>query len=290
MAWDPIKQPGSLTDRIVDRIGQLIDAEGLSAGERLPAEREMARMLGVSRPAVREAVKVLEERGRLVVRHGQGVYVARDAIDEVRQRLLTLEVNLNELFDMRLVLEEPAAAWAARRATADDVAELAQRLAAEEVARKPPIDFDRLRRLDTAFHMQIVRMAKNRFLQQTLGVLQEMIGSGMETTLVIPGRVDVARSDHRRIFAAIAGHDAEEAVAAIHDHIAGARDAALARVRSEVDATADGHGGAGHTHAGAGGEGERAGGEGERADGGRGRADGEGGRVGGATTEGSGAR
>lgn len=237
MVWDPIKQPGSLTDRIVDRIGELIDAEGLRAGQRLPAEREMARMLGVSRPAVREAVKVLEARGRLVVRHGQGVFVVRDAVDEVRQRLLTLEVSLNELFDMRLVLEEPSAAWASQRASADDIAELAEGLAAEEAARRSPIDFDALRRLDTAFHMQIVRMAKNRFLHQTLGVLQEMIGAGMETTLVIPGRVEVARSDHRRIFAAIAGHDAEGAVAAVHDHIAGARDAALERVRAEAHQT-----------------------------------------------------
>lgn len=234
MAWDPIKEPGSLTDRIVDRIGELIDGEGLGAGARLPAEREMARMLGVSRPAVREAVKVLEARGRLLVRHGQGVFVARTAVDEVRERLSTLAVNLNELFDMRLVLEEPAAMWAAERSTDDDIAELAEGLAAEEAARRPPIDFDALRELDTAFHMHIVRMAKNRFLQQTLGVLQEMISSGMETTLSIPGRVEVARGDHRRIFAAVAAHDAAAAVAAIHAHIDGARDAALARVRGDV--------------------------------------------------------
>lgn len=124
--------------------------------------------------------------------------------------------------------------WAAERSTDDDIAELAEGLAAEEAARRPPIDFDALRELDTAFHMHIVRMAKNRFLQQTLGVLQEMISSGMETTLSIPGRVEVARGDHRRIFAAVAAHDAAAAVAAIHAHIDGARDAALARVRGDV--------------------------------------------------------
>lgn len=238
MAWDLIKQPGSLTDRIVARISHLMDSEGLDAGERLPAEREMARLLGVSRPAVREAVKVLEAQGRLVVRHGQGVFVARTAVDEVRQRVANLAVNLTELFDMRLVLEEPAASWAAQLATADDIAELAENLAAEEAARQPPIDYEVLRGLDTAFHMQIVRMAKNRFLQQTLGVLQEMIGSGMETTLSIPGRVEVARRDHRRIFAAIAAHDADGAVSAMHDHIAGAREAALARVSGQARAAA----------------------------------------------------
>lgn len=235
MSWEPIKQPGSLTDRIVDRIDGLIDDEGIQAGGRLPAERDMARMLGVSRPAVREAVKILEARGRLSVRHGQGVFVARTAVDQVRDRLATLEVNLTELFEMRLVLEEPAASWAACRSVPEDLFELAAALEAEEAARRDPIDYQALRSLDTAFHMQIVRMAKNRFLQQTLGVLQEMIGSGMETTLSIPGRVDVARSDHRRIFAAIASGNELAAATAMREHITGARDAALARVRAEGD-------------------------------------------------------
>lgn len=242
MVWSSIKQSGSLTDRIVDRIGQLIDDEGLETGVRLPAEREMARMLGVSRPALREAVKVLEERGRLTVRHGQGVFVARVALDEVRDRLGKLEANLTELFDMRLVLEEPAAAWAASRGSDEDIAGLAESLAAAEVARRAPIDFDRLGGLDTAYHMQIVRMAKNRFLQQTLGVLQDMLKSGMETTLTIPGRLESAGNEHRRIYTAIAARDPDEAAAAIRDHVSGARHAALDRVHSEVEAAAaDGH-------------------------------------------------
>lgn len=243
VTWDPIKQPGSLTDRIVARITELIDDEELGPGSRLPAEREMARLLGVSRPAVREAVKILEARGRLVVRHGQGVFVARSAEDEVRHRLASLEVSLNELFEMRLVLEEPAAAWAAERATPAEIAELAEALATEEAARRPPIDFDVLRDLDTGFHMQIVRLAKNRFLQQTLGVLQEMVSSGMETTLSIPGRVERARDDHRRVFEAIAANNSEAAAQAVRDHITSARDAAVARVRDEarITASADGH-------------------------------------------------
>lgn len=233
-SWDPIKQPGSLTDRIVDRIGRLIDDEQLGPGQRLPAEREMARLLGVSRPAVREALKVLEARGRLVVRHGQGVFVARTAESEVRERLANLEVSLTELFDMRSVLEEPAAAWAAERATAEEVEVLAQALAAEEPARRQPIDFAVLRDLDAGFHMCIVELAKNRFLSQTLGVLQEMLNAGMETTLTVPGRVERAGTDHRRIFEAIARRDTDAAVQAVRAHLDAARGAALARVRAEA--------------------------------------------------------
>lgn len=231
--WQPVKAPGNLTDRIVARIEELLSDGRTEPGGRLPAEREMARLLGVSRPALREAVKVLEARGRLVVRHGQGVFVARTPPEVVAARLASLEISLRELFDMRMVLEEPAAAWAAEMATAQDVAALAEALAAEEPARIEPIDFDRLKKLDAAFHLRIVEASKNRFLRQTLGVLQEMLGAGMETTLKIPGRVPIAGADHRRIFEAIVARDSEAARAAVRDHIVGARDAAMARIKEE---------------------------------------------------------
>lgn len=233
--WHPVKEPGNLTDRIVTRIEELLAESEIEPGGRLPGERELARLLGVSRPALREAVKVLEARGLLVVRHGQGMFVTLTAPEAVAARVASLELSLRELFDMRLVLEVPAAAWAAETATAQDLAALAEALAAEERARVEPIAFDRLKQLDAAFHLCIVEAAKNRFLRQTLGVLQEMLAAGMETTLKIPGRVAVAGADHRRIFEAIVARDADAARAAIRDHIAGASEAAMARVRAEGD-------------------------------------------------------
>jgi GntR family transcriptional repressor for pyruvate dehydrogenase complex len=231
--WSPIKESGSLTDRIVARLDELIRSEDLQEGQRLPSEREMARLLGVSRPALREAVRVLEARGRVVVRHGQGVFVGAGDQAAIRSRLASMEVSLAELFAMRQVLEVPAAQWAAGVATPRDIESLGHHLEAEEKARVEPIDFAVLRQLDTAFHLRIVEMAKNRFLLQTQGVLQEMINSGMETTLTIPGRVDQARKDHRKLFEAIRDRDASAARAAAEAHIEGARDAALARIHRE---------------------------------------------------------
>jgi GntR family transcriptional repressor for pyruvate dehydrogenase complex len=237
--WQSIKEPGSLTDRIVARIEALIDAERLVPGQRLPAEREMARLLGVSRPAIREAVKVLEERSRVVVRHGQGVFVDQTTESVMRAGLARLAVHIDELFDMRMVLEEPAAAWAASKATDEDIEALRRALVIEERARKPPVDFEHLRELDAGFHMQIVELAKNRFLRQTLGVLHEMLNVGMQTTLSIPGRVELSRDEHRRIFQAIALRDGDAAGRAARRHIEGARDAALARIEEQAAGTAD---------------------------------------------------
>lgn len=236
--WSPIKESGSLTDKIVARLDELISAEDLHEGQRLPSERDMARLLGVSRPALREAVRVLEARGRVAVKHGQGVFVGAGDRSAMRSRLASMEVSLAELFAMRQVLEVPAAEWAAGVATAREVEALAHQLEAEERARVEPIDFAVLRQLDTAFHMRIVEMAKNRFLLQTQGVLQEMITSGMETTLTIPGRVQQARKDHRMLFEAIRDRNPEAARAAAQAHITGARDAALQRIQWERQAAA----------------------------------------------------
>lgn len=232
--WQPLNPPGNLTERIVTRIEEYLDADGIEAGRRLPAEREMARMLGVSRPALREAVKVLEARGLLVVRHGQGTFVARTVEEDVAARLTMLEVSLRELFDMRMVLEEPAAAWAAEVATTQDIASLAEALASEEAARAGPIDFNRLGSLDEAFHLGIVQAAQNRFLRQTLDVLQKMLAAGMETTLTVPGRIWISIADHRKIFEAIVARDPDAARLAVHAHISGTREAAMARIKEQA--------------------------------------------------------
>jgi GntR family transcriptional repressor for pyruvate dehydrogenase complex len=74
--WEPIGHGGSLSDRIERQIIDLVGTEALTPGDRLPSERDLAALLGVSRPSVREAVKSLEAQGWVHVRHGQGVFVA----------------------------------------------------------------------------------------------------------------------------------------------------------------------------------------------------------------------
>jgi GntR family transcriptional regulator, transcriptional repressor for pyruvate dehydrogenase complex len=236
--WTPVKEGGHLTDRIVARIESLITEERLKPGDRLPPEREMAHLLGVSRPALREAVKTLEARGQLVVRHGQGVFVDQSRQDAVRARLADLTVSLEELFAMREVLEGPAAAWAAAAIGPAKRDVLRGALEAEQAARRPPIDFDRLAGLDAAFHLSIVEVAENRFLHRTLGVLQEMLAAGMKTTLHVPGRLEASARDHQEIFQAISDGDEAAAREAAERHIRGARDAARTQVHDSGAALA----------------------------------------------------
>ena len=229
--FHPIRESGSLSDRIVTLIEELIDSQALGEGQRLPPERDLAAMLGVSRPALREAIKILEAHQRLVVRHGQGVFVGLNKQDLVRQRLANLEISLMELFRVREVLESAAASWAASSATSEEIEALAQILEEQEKAYAEPVDYVRLKELDGQFHTSIVTMAKNRFLSQTFGALQEMIDEGMETTLQVPGRLEISRNDHHRVFAAIKEGNADMAAASAAIHIDGAKNSAMKRLR-----------------------------------------------------------
>lgn len=227
----PVAQPspGGRTRylRIVDRVEQLIEERNLQPGDRLPPERELAQLLGVSRPSLREGIKTLQATGRVTVRHGTGVWI--EPPDAMRALAEPREIGLLELFAMREVLEVPAAGWAAEAGNAEFAARLRQVLASMEQLS----DIEEIRRLDIEFHLAIAETAGNRFLLRTMGVLHEMLRKGMETTLKIPGRLQRSRHEHRRIADAIATGDAAAARRAMRSHIANAQKAALARIASE---------------------------------------------------------
>lgn len=233
--WEPVSSTGSISTRIEKQVVALVTTEQLRPGDQLPPERELAGLLGVSRPSVREAVKSLQAQGLLHVRHGQGVFVAAPLAERnLRSSLREQEITLAELYAMREVLEVPATGWTAAAADEDFLAAAATAL--EELnaaASRDLVDYAELGELDARFHMLIVASAGNRFLQQTLGVLQEIIASGMRTTLGIPGRIERSREDHERIMAALRAGDAAAARRAARAHIRGAHKAAMQRLADE---------------------------------------------------------
>jgi GntR family transcriptional repressor for pyruvate dehydrogenase complex len=102
------------------------------------------------------------------------------------------------------------------------------------------VDFDRLQQLDAQFHLRIVEAAGNRFLSQTLDVLQGILSTGMRTTLTIPGRLESSRRDHQRILDAVLAGDAAGARRAAKAHVAAARRAALSRLAGQDAGNGDG--------------------------------------------------
>jgi len=232
--WTPMRV-GRLSERIADRILALIDGEELRPGDRLPAERILSGALGVSRPSLREALQALQARGLVEVRHGTGVFVTEPiSRRELREAVTQSDMSLAELFDMRVVLEVPAAAWAAKRHSEEELSRVGRAYEKlQEASLAETVDLVELQSLDAAFHLSIVGAAGNRFLRRTAGVLHEILNRGILTTLSIPGRLERSRSEHERIFAAIMAGDSRTAASAVRSHINGARRAALSRRNQE---------------------------------------------------------
>ena len=214
-----------------------IESQGLQGGDRLEPERELAKILGISRPSLREAIQILQVQGRLRVKHGIGIFVLDQADGEkLRESLRAAQHRIEELFQMREILEAPAVEWAAERRSEEQLAEM--KLAAKalnEAISKKPVDFENLRRLDMEFHLTIVRSAQNQFLNQTLGTLQEIMFHSMDNTLKLPGRVDSSEHEHGMILDAIEKRDSITARLMIIQHIHNARDAWQKYLKKQSD-------------------------------------------------------
>ena len=214
--------PQRLYQQIAEQLRMLITAGEFLPGSRLPAERDLAKQLGVSRPSVREALIALEVEGWVEVRTGSGVYVLdRSSAPTARDTPIALnEWGPLELIRARRVIEGEIAAIAGAQARRKDIAAMRVALAAmvrDADAGTVPIDGDR------AFHSAIVQSTGNMVLIETVhsfwdarkGPLFERLGNYFETE----ASWRAAIAEHTAIVDAIAAHDAEGARAAMHAHM-----------------------------------------------------------------------
>jgi GntR family transcriptional regulator, transcriptional repressor for pyruvate dehydrogenase complex len=225
----------ALYQRIANHVRDLIVTHQLHPGERLPAERELARMLGVSRVPVREAMRTLAAQGLVEIRRGRGMFVASSSVeatvDELTKELLKQRDLLTELFAVRRLLEPASAQWAAARATEEDVAKLVGITDDMEAAgRKEPPDYETIGERDTQLHVQIAEAADNRVLVRIMQAMQDLHREQLETSLRYRDRVHETLHDHHRVVSAIAAGDPVEAREAMLDHLRNSERATMAHI------------------------------------------------------------
>jgi DNA-binding FadR family transcriptional regulator len=188
-------------------------------GSRLPAERELADRLGVSRPTVREALIALEVEGRLKIRVGSGIYVIEHHPTAVPASPLPIEGPF-ELLRARAFIESAVAEEAARRATDADIARLNEVLAEVNLARVRP---KRWIALDRQFHVAIVATLENAVLIRFVGELfDQRINPYFERLARHVEDASMwkdAHDEHLKIRDAIATRDPIQARATMHEHL-----------------------------------------------------------------------
>ncbi len=192
----------------------------LRPGDKLPSERELSQMLGVSRSSIRDAIRSLELIGMVEPRQGAGTIVKEVTADAVVNPLANAlklkEEQVGELLDFRKMLEPPLAARAATHATSDDTAEMEEILTRQD---------EKLRRdqstipEDSEFHYAIALASGNSVVLKVLDIVMDMLRDSRERSLQVEGRPQKSLAGHRRILAAIKRHDAEAAKDAMRRHI-----------------------------------------------------------------------
>jgi DNA-binding FadR family transcriptional regulator len=213
-------EPQRLYRQIAEQLRAAILSGEFVVGARLPAERDLAKQLGVSRPSVREALIALEVEGWVEVRTGSGIYVLNRSISSKEPQIDLTEWGPLELIRARRVVEGEIAALAALQAKKRDVNAI--RLALDSMKKEAqqgilPIDGDR------AFHTAIVQCCANAVLLETVQSFWDSRRGPVFTRLV--GYFETAKSwqsaidEHELILTAIAAHDGPAARAAMHAHM-----------------------------------------------------------------------
>jgi GntR family transcriptional repressor for pyruvate dehydrogenase complex len=205
---------------IVRQIKGLIADGHLKSGDRLPPERDLAERFRVSRTSVREALRALESAGLIEIRAGEGTFVREISVEALIEPLalviLTQREAITELYEARRVLEPPIAALAARRASPDEVGELARIL--DDQAKEVAAGRTGLAQ-DAAFHTAIAHSTHNRAITRIVTALMDLLRETREESLHTPGRPERSHEDHRRILAAIQARGDARARQAMLDHL-----------------------------------------------------------------------
>jgi GntR family transcriptional repressor for pyruvate dehydrogenase complex len=210
----------SLPDRLSVDLERLILDGALKPGERLPPERDLARHLGVSRVTIREALRELENRGLIDRRPGRGtIILAPGQRSEVAAQMLdgvgALHSELQDIMELRIIIEPPIARITANRATARDIAQLQELVEAMEV----DVAKERYAELDRAFHQAIAQYAHNPLLEFISEQIAKQIAPSRASRYQTKARRQASSVTHRRIFEAIASGDGELAELEARKHV-----------------------------------------------------------------------
>ena len=232
--WVPVSRVRTY-ELVLQRIESQIVTGALRAGERLPPERELAELLGVSRPAVREALRVLEAQGVVRSQVGKGPD-SGTTIDRVPSdalaRLLRLHVALGsfplkDVVDTRVALERSSVVLACQNARPKDLERMKENLLAMD---ELDIDRETFDQFDTDFHVALADAGGNRLMSDVTRAIRESVRMPILAAMTAmaetgkhgwPGVRDGLRVDHNAIFNAVKAGQAEKAADRMEAHIRG---------------------------------------------------------------------
>jgi GntR family transcriptional regulator, transcriptional repressor for pyruvate dehydrogenase complex len=233
-----------LYEQIVQQIEESILNGSLKSGDQLPAERDLARSLGVSRTAVREAVKTLREKGLVEAYSGRGTFITDGTAQAARQSFdLMVKIGQQDgsphLAELRSILEPGIAALAAERVQEEDLAAMREAVGTMDRSQKDPAAYIEA---DLDFHLALAEAVANPLI---LSLIDSIVGLLREQRIKIfnvEGGPQRGQIHHKRILEAVERRDPEMARGAMRAH--------LEQVRQDSQVSSGGKSSAKHAPAG----------------------------------------
>jgi len=210
-----------LYELIVKQVEESILKGQLKPGDQLPAERDLAQRFGVSRTAVREAVKTLREKGLVEAYSGRGTFVTDGTSHAIRQSLdLLIRINQQEgwthLAELRYILEPEIAALATPRIEEQLLATMREAVAAMDRSLHDP---DAYVEADLDFHLALAEAAENPLILSLLDSIVGLLREQRSRIFKVDGGPQRGQFHHKRILAAVEARDAEAAREAMRAHL-----------------------------------------------------------------------
>ena len=214
-------QSSRLYEQIVKQIEESILKGALKPGDQLPAERDLAQQFGVSRTAVREAVKTLREKGLVESYSGRGTFITNGTSQAIKQSLdfmmrIGQQDGLAQLAEVRQILEPEIAALAASRVQEQHLAMMREAVAVMDEALRDP---DAYIEADLDFHLSLAEAAENPII---LSLIDSIVGLLREQRLrifYVDGGPDRGQYHHKRILEAVEQRDEDRARDAMRAHL-----------------------------------------------------------------------
>ena len=203
-----------VAEQLIARLG-----DGFAPGEPLPPERELMQQYAVGRSSVREALRMLESRG-LIASRGNGAFVVAEPQNPFTRGLGLLladgATDLQQLFEVRRMLEGEIASLAAERRTDEHLAQLSAAIDAMERGLGAEATYIAA---DIDFHLTLAAATGNHLVVQLMDAIRDQMRAAFGTVFHVPGSPAKSVSDHRGILEAVAGRHASLARKRMNQHI-----------------------------------------------------------------------
>ncbi|SDI70938.1 transcriptional regulator NanR [Aliiruegeria lutimaris] len=220
---EPIQRQ-KLSDQVFDRLWRMIKSGELAPGDAMPSERALMELFGVGRPAVREALQSLANKGLISISHGERSRVnelnattALGQVDEIAKLLLSAEPsNVDHLKQLRKILEAGTVRLAAESCGAEDVRDLRNLI---EEQRGLLGDEKAFIQADIAFHVRIAEITDNPLLVSVTRAMLTWLLEYYQPVLHWEGRENTTLQEHEKIADLLGQRDQEGAIRMMGDHL-----------------------------------------------------------------------